>query len=256
MFRPRVIPVLLLKNKGLVKTVRFKNPRYIGDPINAVKIFNDLKTDELVFLDITASNENRCISAQLVKDIGDEAYMPFAVGGGISSVEQIGQLIAAGAEKVVLNTYAGLDPRFVEKAASIFGNQSIIVSIDLKKSLFGTTHAYLMGGTKKTETKINVFLKEIENAGVGEILINSIDKDGTMSGYDLEMIREITRLTRVPVIACGGAGSINDLREAVINGGASAAAAGSLFVYHGARNAVLINYPEMNVLNNLFKENE
>jgi imidazole glycerol-phosphate synthase subunit HisF len=254
MFRPRIIPVLLLKNKGLVKTVRFKNPRYIGDPINAVKIFNDLKTDELVFLDITASMENRCISVQLVKDIGDEAYMPFAVGGGISRVDQIGELISAGAEKVVLNTAAGLNPLLVKEAAAVFGNQSIIVSIDLKKDIFHRQFIYLMGGTKKNECNLDDYVRRIEDAGAGELLINSIDRDGTMLGYDLDMIKGITTLTSLPVIACGGAGSLNDLHHAVISGGASAAAAGSLFVYHGARNAVLINYPEKEVLTNLFHE--
>lgn len=251
MFIPRIIPVLLLKNKGLVKTIKFRKERYIGDPINAVKIFNDFKTDELVFLDITASKENRTIARDIVKDIGDEAFMPFAVGGGIKSVNDIANLLKAGAEKVIINTNAFLNDKFVEEAAEIFGSQSIVVSIDVKKSFIGKYECWIKSGTINTKLNPVEFAKKMEDCGAGEILINSIDRDGTMIGYDIDLIKSITKVVSIPVIACGGAGKLEHLREAYFLGSAHALAAGSLFVYHGPRNAVLINYPLKEELNKL-----
>jgi cyclase len=255
MFIPRVIPVLLLKDKGLVKTIKFdkKRAKYIGDPINAVRIFNDLEADELIFLDINATKEHRTISKELVKNIGDEAFMPFAVGGGIRTLDDIKQLLAAGAEKVVINTMAIEDREFINKASAIFGNQSIIISIDLVKKR-NEYLIYTIGGTKKAKISLPDYLGQIQQAGAGEIFINSIDRDGAMSGYDLEMIRFITSKVSVPVIACGGAGNLVHLKEAIDAGGASACAAGSMFVYHGSRNAVLINYPEKKELEKIFNQ--
>lgn len=252
MFIPRIIPVLLLKNKGLVKTIKFRKERYIGDPINAVKIFNDFRTDELVFLDITASKENRTIARDIVKDIGDEAFMPFAVGGGIKSVNDIENLLKAGAEKVIINTNAFLNDKFVEEAAEIFGSQSIVVSIDVKKSFIGKYECWIKSGTVNTKLNPVEFAKKMEDCGAGEILINSIDRDGTMIGYDIDLIKSITEVVSIPVIACGGAGKLEHLREAYFLGGAHALAAGSLFVYHGPRNAVLINYPDRKRINIFF----
>ena len=167
MFRPRIIPVLLLKGRGLVKTIRFSDSRYIGYPINAVKIFNDLGADELVFLDITASREKRSISEEIVKEIGDEAYMPFSVGGGISSVEQIGSLLSYGAEKVVLNTNAARNVQLIREASAVYGNQSIVVSIDVKKSFFKKINIYLNSGKEKTNLDLIDYVKQVTEAGAG-----------------------------------------------------------------------------------------
>ena len=178
MFLPRVIPVLLLKGKGLVKTVKFKEPRYLGDPINAVKIFNDLKADELVFLDITASKENRTISVDLVKDIGDEAFMPFGVGGGVNEISQIEHLLKAGAEKVVINTNSVIKPDLIKESSGVFGSQSIVVSLDVKKTFFGKYECWIKDGSENPKTNPVDLAKRAENAGAGELIINSIDLDG------------------------------------------------------------------------------
>jgi imidazole glycerol-phosphate synthase subunit HisF len=251
MFRPRVIPVLLLLNKGLVKTVCFKKPSYVGDPMNAIKIFNELEADELIFLDITASKEKRTVSTELVKKIGNEAFMPFAVGGGIQTIEDIRNLISSGAEKVVINTHA-VNTALIAQAASQFGSQSLVVSIDVKKNLFGKERVYVLGGSKATDLDPVQHAVQVANAGAGEIMINSIDRDGTMEGYDIDLINKIVRAVQIPVIACGGAGSMLHLKEAVRDGNAHAVAAGSMFVYHGARRAVLINYPDKKELADIF----
>ena len=251
MFRPRVIPCLLLKNKGLVKTVNFKNPIYIGDPINAVRIYNEREADELIFLDITASKEKRSLPYDLIQKIADEAYMPFAVGGGITNIDQIKKLFNIGTEKVVINTTSVLNPILIEKAASIFGSQSIVVSIDVKKNFWGEYDVFILGGTKVTKIDPVEHAKKMEMMGAGEIFINSIDKDGTMQGYDLEIIHKIADSVNIPVIACGGAGQIDDFSKAVNEGGASAVAAGSLFVFYGSRKGVLINYPEKDELKDI-----
>jgi len=244
MFRPRVIPVLLLKGDGLVKTVRFSNPTYIGDPVNAVRLFNDYKADELVFLDIRATAEGRSVSGDLVRKIGDEAYMPFSVGGGISTLGQISELLSLGAEKVVLNTFVHGNFQLIEQASKTFGSQSIIVSVDVKKRFLTGYDVVVRSGKKKIPVTLKQYVIEIEAAGAGEILINSVDKDGTMAGYDIALIKEVTGAVKIPVIACGGAGSLNDMRTAYLEGGASACAAGSIFVYHGPRKGVLVSYPE------------
>jgi cyclase len=246
MFRPRIIPVLTLKGKGLVKTVKFdkKNAKYIGDPINAVHIFNELEADELIFLDITATLENRCISSELVKSIGEEAYMPFAVGGGITSLDQIHKLISAGAEKVIINTSSVRAPELILVASRQFGNQSIVASVDVRKNLLGKYKIYICDGSKLVDIDLYNHIDNLQIMGAGELLINSIDKDGTMSGYDLELVKRVSDFAKIPVIACGGAGKLTDLSDVTKIAKASAAAAGSLFVYHGSRNAVLINYPE------------
>jgi len=253
MFRPRVIPVLLLKNQGLVKSVKFKNHRYIGDPINAVKLFNDLKADELVFLDITASKNSSLISLDFVKKVGDEANMPFAVGGGIKTNEQIKQILNAGAEKVVINSQAALYPDFINLAAQEFGSSTIVVSIDVKRNIFKKEKVYIRSGTKATKYSPIEFAKLVEKKGAGEIIINSIEHDGMMQGYHLDLIKRISESVSIPVVAMGGAGSLRDTSKAIKNAYASAAGAGSLFIYHGPRRAVLINYPTRDELKLLFK---
>ncbi len=252
MFRPRVIPILLLKGQGLVKSIKFKDYRYIGDPINAVKIFNDLRADELVFLDILASKEKRCINLDFVRDVGDEANMPFAVGGGIRKIQEIKNIINAGAEKVIINSYAVENPDFIKKASNVFGSSTIVVSIDVKKKRFGKTQVYILGGSKATGLNPISFAKLMESNGAGEIIINSIEKDGTMSGYDWQLIEAVSKSVNIPVVACGGASSIGDFNMVVQKFYASAVAAGSMFVYHGPRKAVLINYPSKDDLRDMF----
>lgn len=252
MFRPRVIPVLLLKNLGLVKSIKFKNYRYIGEPINAVKIFNDKKVDELVFLDIDASNEKRLISLDFVKKVGDEANMPFAVGGGIKAIEDIRKILSLGAEKVVLNTITYENSEFVKKAVDTFGSSTIVVCLDIKKDFWGKYNLVFRNAAQKINDDIIVFAKRIEEFGAGEIIVQSVDRDGTYEGYDLELVKKIANAVTIPVIVLGGAKNYRDFRSAVIQANASAVAAGSLFVYHGPRRAVLINYPNKNELKEIF----
>lgn len=255
MFRPRIIPVLLLKNLGLVKSIKFKNHRYIGDPINAVKIFNDSAADEIVFLDILATKENRTISLEFVKNVGEEAKMPFAVGGGINNIEKIKSILAVGAEKVVLGS-AAINLDFVNKASNAFGSSSIVVCIDVKKNLFGKYVAHIHNAQSKVNWTIEEYVKLISEAGAGEIIIQSIDRDGTFKGYDIELIKSLSDTIKNPVIALGGASSLDNMKEAWLNGYASAVAAGSLFVYHGARNGILVNYPTRKEILNTFKHDE
>jgi cyclase len=253
MFRPRVIPVSLLKGKGLVKSTAFKNYNYIGDPINAVKIYNDLKADELVFLDITASQENRMISLDLVKKIGEEANMPFAVGGGIKSIENIREVISSGAEKVIINSEAAIYPEFIQEASETFGSSTIVVCIDVKKKWLGKEQTWIKAGTKATGMNPVEFAKLMEKKGAGEIIIQSIERDGTMEGYDLDLIKRISESVTIPVVALGGAGSILDLKNAYQKSFANGLAAGSLFVYHGPRKGVLINYIEKSDLQKIIE---
>lgn len=248
MLRPRIIPVLLLRNNVLVKTIAFKNEQYIGDPINAVHIFNDLKADELVFLDIDATSENRSIDTAFVQQVGEEADMPFAVGGGIRTIEDIRRIIAAGAEKVVLGTAAVSDPELVKRASEAFGSSTISVCIDVKKKFLGGSVVWTHGGKKSTSLSPVSFAKQMEASGAGELIIQSIEKDGSMSGYDIDLIRSISEAVTIPVVALGGAGSLDDLRSAWKQGYANGLAAGSLFVYQSARRGVLINYPEKGAL--------
>jgi cyclase len=243
MLRPRIFPTLLLKGQGLVKGVNFKNYRYIGDPINAVKIFNDKEVDELLFLDITASGEKRTPSLELIEKIADECFMPFSVGGGIRTVEDMRALLSAGAEKISINTAAVEDPSLIRRAADMFGSQSIIVSIDVKSSWLGKINVWTHSGKKKTKLNPLEWALEVEKLGAGEIFLNSIDNDGKMEGYDLKLVKMISDAVNIPVIACGGAGKVDDLYKAIHEAGASAAAAGSMFVFHGARRGVLINFP-------------
>jgi imidazole glycerol-phosphate synthase subunit HisF len=252
MLRPRVIPVLLLRNLGLVKSVKFKDHRYIGDPINAVKIFNDKKADELVFLDINASRENRCIPFEFVHRVGDEANMPFAVGGGINSIENIRSILNYGAEKVIINSASHEDPDFIRRAADSFGSSTISVCIDVKKRLLGKEKIYIPGSGKYSNEDPVSFAQKMEEHGAGEIIIQSVDKDGTYEGYDLELTRKISESVTIPVIALGGAGNFSHFRDAVNTGMASAVAAGSIFVYHGPRKAVLISYPSKQEIKEIF----
>lgn len=244
MFRPRVIPVLLLKNLALVKSKGFKDYNYIGDPINAVRIFNDLKADELVFLDIMATKEKRLVSLDFVKDVGEEANMPFAVGGGITTIENIRNIINAGAEKVIINTHAAENPDFILEASETFGSSTIVVCIDVKKKLFGGQQTWVAGGSKSTGYSPVDFAKLMQEKGAGEIIIQSIEQDGKMNGYDINLIKSISEAVTIPVIALGGAGNLDHMKQAYNEAYANGLAAGSMFVYIGPHHGVLINYPQ------------
>lgn len=252
MFRPRVIPVLLLKDKGLVKSVRFQSHRYIGDPINTVKIFNDLRADELIFFDTDATAQRRSISLDFVKKVGDEANMPFAVGGGISSINQIKEILNAGAEKVVLNTHALSHPNFIREAADSFGSSTVVVAVDVGKNWMGRWKVYSNSGNRSTNLNPIDWALQAESAGAGEVIINSIRHDGHMMGYELDLIKSVAEAVSIPVIALGGAGELSHLKEAVDIAHASAVAAGSLFIYHGSRRGILVNYPDQLQLRHLF----
>lgn len=242
MLSARVIPCLLLKGTGLVKTTKFKNPVYIGDSTNAVRIFNKKEVDELIFLDITATKEKRQPPIKLISQISDECFMPLAVGGGIKSLQDAKALINAGAEKIIINTFAVENPEFIQEVSQLLGNQSVVVSIDAKKNRKGKYEVMTHAGTKSTGLDPVSWAKKAEKMGAGEIMINSIDKDGTMAGYDLKLTGMVSRAVGIPVIACGGAGKVKHFIDAVSHG-ASAVAAGSFFVFFGSRRAVLINFP-------------
>lgn len=244
MFRPRIIPVLLLKDLALVKSVQFRNHKYIGDPINAVRIFNKLEADELVFLDITASKKRRLISVDFVKAVGEESQMPFCVGGGIATLGDIKTIVAAGAEKVVLNTCAGRDPDFVKAASAEFGSSTVVICIDVKRTLFRGERTWVVGGSRATRFSPLDFARLMEDKGAGELIVQSIERDGTMNGYDINLIRSISQAVSIPVVALGGAGRNEDLVDGYRHGFANGLAAGSLFVYQDRRRGVLINYPE------------
>jgi cyclase len=252
MFHPRVIPCLLLKGQGLYKTVKFKDPKYVGDPINAVKIFNEKEVDELVFLDISASIENKQPNFAKIEEIAGECFMPLAYGGGIKSLDDIRTLFSIGIEKVVINSYAISHPEFIREASDRYGAQSIVVSIDVKKNLLGHYDVMTHSGTKKTRCDPVITAKDMIDAGAGEIFLNSIDRDGTMLGYDLSLIKNVTSNIEVPLIACGGAWTLDHMEEAVKTANASAVAAGSMFVFQGKHRAVLITYPVYNDIKKIF----
>lgn len=248
MIRPRIIPALLLQGQGLVKTVKFKDPTYLGDPINIVRIFNDKEVDELVFLDITATNENRPPAFDRLANITSECFMPLGYGGGIRNMNDIKKLLSIGVEKVILNTVAVEDPSLIRSAADHAGSSSVVISMDVKKNLLGKYEVQIRSGKKNTGLDPVRYAVEMERLGAGEIFVNSIDRDGTMKGYDIELIRRVSDAVSVPVIACGGAGKLQDLADAIKIGGASAAAAGSFFVFQGPLRGVLISYPSQNDL--------
>jgi cyclase len=243
MLKTRVIPCLLLKGRGLVKTVKFQNPKYVGDPINAVRIFNEKEVDELVFLDITATIQNQRPQFDLIKDIATECFMPFGYGGGIRNIEDASRILKLGAEKIVVNSYAVENPDFIRQASEVFGSQSVVVSIDAKSKSTGGYSMYTHSGTNNASISPFVFAEQAERLGAGEVFINSIDRDGTMQGYDLDLVGGVAGRLTIPVVACGGAGKLQDFQDAIKKAGASAVAAGSLFVFHGPHRAVLINYP-------------
>jgi imidazole glycerol-phosphate synthase subunit HisF len=240
--RIRVIPVLLLHNGGLVKSIRFKNHIYVGDPINAVKIFNEKEIDEIVVLDIDATKGKRAPDMQRIREITGEAFIPLAYGGGISNLDQVKQLFYTGVEKVIFNYQAIHQPAIVTESAKLVGSQSVVASMDVKKDWLGRYRVYTLNGTQQTGQDPVTFAKQAMNSGAGEIFLNAIDRDGMYSGYDLELLKQVSEAVSIPVIACGGARGVEDFVSAV-NAGASAVAAGSLFVFQRPHRAVLISYP-------------
>ena len=248
MRRIRVIPVLLLRNGDLVKTIRFANPAYVGDPINAVRIFNDKRVDELMLLDIAANPSRAATSETLLGEIASEAFMPVAVGGGIASLDQVERILKLGAEKVVVNSAALDSPSLVTDIADRFGSQSVVVSMDVRRKLFGSYRVYAHSGRDNVGIDPATHARRVADAGAGEILVTAVDREGTGTGYDLPLIRLIADAVDVPVIANGGATSIDDFTAAVRDGHASAVAASSMFIYQGKHRAVLINFPDDSVL--------
>ena len=237
--------MLLLRAGGLVKSRRFWDFRYIGDPLNAVKIFNDLRADELVFLDIMATAANRTISPDFVRRVGEEANMPFAAGGGIRTLQHIRDIVGAGAEKVVIGSYAAENPEFVSDAAAHFGSSTIVVCIDVKRGRWSRdARVWTVNGTRRTPYEPAEFAMLMEKKGAGEVIVQSIDKDGAMDGYDIDLIRTISEQVSIPVVALGGAGNLSHLKDAYLAGRATGLGAGSIFVFQGRKKGVLINYPE------------
>ena len=244
MLRSRIIPCLLVQNKGLVKTVKFKDPKYVGDPINAVKIFNEKEVDELIVLDIDATIEKREPNFEMIKNLADECRMPLCYGGGITTSEQARKIISLGAEKIALSTSALNNIELCKEIGAIIGNQSVVVVIDVKKKkLFGGYEIYTHNGTKKSKWKLENLVQKLEEIGIGEIVINSIDKDGTMVGYDTSLAEIIRKKCTMPLTILGGAGNLNDIKGLIAKFKIIGASAGSLFVFKGKYRAVLINYP-------------
>lgn len=240
--RPRVIPCLLYRQGSLVKTVRFRKPAYIGDAVNAIKIYNDKEVDELIFLDIEASARREGPDLAVIRRIADECFMPLAYGGGVTTTEQMRQIFEIGVEKIALNSAALDRPALIAEAAERFGSQSLIVSIDIEKTWLGQYRVRHPASAKHVRTGLLEYVAEVVRLGAGELMLNSVDRDGTWSGYDLELIRQVTAAVNVPVIVCGGASRPEDFVQAIACG-AAAVAAGSLFVYQKQNQGVLINYP-------------
>jgi imidazole glycerol-phosphate synthase subunit HisF len=243
MYQARIIPCLLLRGNGLVKTRKFKNPVYIGDPINAVRIFSEKEVDELVILDIDASREAREPNYELIAEIAGECFMPVAYGGGIKNISQVRKLIRCGIEKIVINSASVESTEIITEASAMFGSQAVVGGIDVSKTLLGGYRVVTKSATQETKLKPEIHAIALVNAGAGEIFLNSVDYDGQMQGYDLNLLKKVSSTVNVPVVACGGAGSLEHLRQAIKIGGASAVAAGSMFVFYGKHRAPLIHYP-------------
>lgn len=244
MERPRILPILCLDGKKLVKTVQFKQPKYIGDPINALKIFNDKMVDEILVLDITASKNSKGPNFDYLKDLASECFSPLGYGGGIRNLNDARKVFECGVEKVVLNSAVVDNPDLVTEIANVYGSQSVVVSIDIKKTLFGGEHAFTHSGTKRVKTPILEWAKQLEAKGAGEFIVQSIDRDGTFKGLHRSLTQRIAQAVQVPVVAAGGSASVDDMLATLAETGASAAAAGSIFVYRGNNtSSILISYP-------------
>lgn len=253
MTTPRVIPCLLLDGESLVKTTRFANPVYIGDPINVISIFSSLAADELLLLDISATREENGPRFDLLERVAEECFVPLSYGGGLATAEQVGRVIEIGFEKVVLNTSTALHPELLAETATRFGRQALVASIDARRHPDGTYDVAVRGGTEPLGIDPVTHAQTVLDLGAGEILLTAIDRDGTMSGYDLDLTAAVSSAVSIPVIACGGAGTRADLAAPVHQAGASAVGAGSLFVFKGRERGVLINYPSRAQLDHIFQ---
>ncbi len=255
MLRPRIIPCLLVHESGLVKSVQFKNYKYIGDPINAVRIFNEKQSDELMLIDIDATVNKNEPNYKLIQNIASECRMPLCYGGGIKNVEQAQIIFSLGVEKIALSSILIEKPKLITEIASKVGSQSVVAVLDIKKKMFGGYELYTHNGRKSTGINPIEFVKKIEELGAGEIVINSIDQDGMMNGYDLKLVEQVRNSTSLPLTVLGGAGSMTDIGNLIQNYGIIGAAAGSLFVFKGVYKAVLINYPSTNEKDNIINNN-
>lgn len=255
MLRPRIIPCLLIHNKGLVKTVRFKEPKYVGDPINAVKIFNEKEVDELIVVDIDATTKGVEPDYHLIEKMAVECRMPFCYGGGIKSVEQAQKIFGLGVEKIAISSIAIERPEIITKIAEKVGNQSVVVVLDVKKKgIFNKYEILTHNATKDTGVDPILFAKKAQELGAGEIVINSIDNDGIMQGFDESLITKIRDITNIPLTVMGGAGSIDDIGKIINQHGIIGVSAGSFFVFKGKFRAVLINYPTVEEKENLLEK--
>lgn len=243
MLRPRITPCLLVHQNGLVKTQRFGSPKYVGDPLNAVRIFNEKEVDEIVVLDIDASVQGREPDYALIRNLATECRMPLCYGGGVRTVEQFERIISLGVEKVAVSAAAVSDPGLVESAAKVVGNQSVVVVMDVRHHGKGRWELFTHNGTRATGLEPVEFARRMESLGAGEIVINSIDRDGMMQGYDIELAAAVRAAVGCPMTVLGGAGSLAHIQELIRQLGILGAAAGSLFVFKGVYRAVLINYP-------------
>lgn len=248
MLRVRVIPCLQLINDSLVKSVKFGRIGYIGDPVNTVRIFNELEVDELVFIDIRASMEGRSPNYEILAQIAEECFMPLSYGGGITNIEMAGNVFSLGFEKIILNSSSLSIPSLVTAISRVYGSQSVVVAIDVRKNFWGKYEVFSHSGTLNHRISPVEWVKRVENLGAGEILLTSIDREGTWTGFDTELVRLVSEASSLPVIAHGGAGSIEDIRNAVTCGRASAVALGSMVVYQKKGLGVLVNFPDKNLL--------
>lgn len=250
---PRVIPVLLVSDGYLVKPVKFKGDTYIGDPINAVRIFNEKQVDELVICDIDASTKGTGVNFTLIEEIASEAFMPVGYGGGVASADEAKRITSIGIEKVILNTAAVESPETITAISEALGSSSTVVSVDAKKKFSGGWDTYTRRGSRKTGQGPAELAMRAQQLGAGEVIVSSIDRESTFEGYDLRLIETVSRAVSVPVIALGGASRFDDFGSA-LRAGASAVAAGSMFVLNGKHRAVLISYPTPDQVRSLATE--
>lgn len=255
MLRPRIIPSLLVQDNGLVKTVNFKNPKYVGDPINAVRIFNDKGVDELAIFDIDATVLRRDPNYSLIERLASQSMMPLCYGGGVKTVEQAQRIFRLGIEKIAISSAVLENPLLITEISERVGSQSVIVVLDVKKKLFGGYEIFTHNGKKATGINPLIFVEKAQRLGAGEIVINSIDKDGLMKGFDLDLIDKVREMITIPMTVLGGAGSLEDIEKVIDKHGVIGVAAGSLFVFKGPYKAVLINYPTQLQKNKIFKIN-
>ena len=253
MYRPRIIPVILIdKDDQAVKTIGFNKRNYIGDPVNTVSLFNSFSIDELVLLNIDCSINDLAVNYQLLKEIAQEAKMPFAIGGGIKTLSDIREILSIGAEKVIISNKFLQDPFFLKEAVSQFGSSSIVICLDVKRDLFGNEH--VMFGKKKYQKSLNEVLDYLELYEAGEVIIQSVNKDGQMKGYDSKLLKYVSDYLTIPTVALGGCSSLNEIKSISKESNVSGFAAGSLFVYNDENRGVLINYPDLDDLNSLYKQ--